>query len=236
MRIVGKRFGTAAQPVSTYSESGNQSFTVTDTYRTLWNGWLGAAPGIGSAHPTYPRAILDTRDAKQITPGYLCDVTLTYLAPEILSPDVDPEDEENPDGTPPEPGAVLPPDEYTESANDVEYPIEAHPNFASFATEANGAKFKWVPPVNGLAGYNDFTGWTTTSPFSGYLTYKVGSVTESVTKYYWGKPHSVASDVGKRSGNWLTVSGSISRRGIYWSRTINRIYSTKGWNSTVYPN
>lgn len=221
LRIVGKAFGTAQQPNDKYSELGDGSFTVTSTYRTLWDGWLGTAPGIGSAHPIYPAAILDSRDAEQINPGYLCDVTLKYKAPKT-----------EPDGEPPEPGAQLPADEYTESANDVEVPIEAHPSFASFATEENGAIFGTpIPPM--LQG--PFLGWTKDSPFSGYLTYKVGSVTESVTTYSWGKPTSVSGDVGTRSGNWLTVSGSISRRGIYWTKTIDRIYSAAGWNSTVYP-
>jgi len=218
IRIVGKAFGTVKQPRDRYSQSGDGSLTITSAYRTLWLGWLGTAPGLGSQHPTYPQAVLDSRDAQQITPGYLCDVTLTYKAPR---------QEDAPQGE------SLPPDEYTESANEIEVPIEAHPNFSSFATEANGAIFGTpIPPM----AQGPFIGWTASSPFSGYLTYKVGSVTESITSYHWAKPASVSSVVGQRSGNWLTISGSISRRGVYWTKTINRIYNAAGWNSTIYPN
>ena len=219
LRIVGQRFGSVTQPADKYSGSADGSFAVETTYRTLWHGWLEKAPSIGNAHPTYPEAKLYSRDAEQHESGYLCDVTLKYKAPTKEA------------GTP-EPGAVLPIDEYTESSNAVEVPIEAHPSFATFATEENGAIFD--PPIPPLA-QGKFSGWTADSHFAGYMSYVVGSVTESITKYYWGRPASVSDSVGDRSGKWLTVSGSISRRGIYWSRTLNREYRAVGWNSTIYP-
>jgi hypothetical protein len=196
-----------------------RQLTVESTYRTLYQGWLGNSPKHGSKHSVYPDAVLVNRDAQQITPGFLCDVTLRYQAPQQETSE-------------PEPGAKLPEDEYNESVNDMEYPIEARPNFNDFAAEENGAIFGVpVPPM--LQG--PFLGRTKNSEFSGYLTFKVGSVTESVTKYYWGRPASVYNEVGVRNGNWLTTSGSVSHRGIYWTRTINRIYSKAGCNVTIYP-
>ncbi|MBU3720743.1 MAG: hypothetical protein FGM22_08305 [Burkholderiaceae bacterium] len=220
--IIGTAFpaGGIKMAKDKVTEDARGRKTITSTYRTFYSGWFSEAPVRGTAHGVYPTAFLVEKSAAQIEPGFLCDVTLKYEEPEA------PEDSDTEGGNPPFEGATLPPDEYTESANEVEVPIEAHPNFKDFATVANGAIFSTE---------GDFKGWTKTSPFSGFLTYKVGSVTESVTKYYWGKPASVTSLVGQVEGNWLTVSGSIARRYPYWVRTINRIYSTVPWNTTIYP-
>jgi hypothetical protein len=217
LKIVGTAFPTGgiAQAKDSVSEDARGRKTIETTYRTLYADWLTNAPARGSAHPTYTNATLRERSAKQIEPGYLCEVTLIYS---------DPEPAEDGSGS----TAALPPDEYTESANEVEVPIEAHPDFATFATVGNGAIF---------SSDGDFKGWTASSPFAGYLSYKVGSVSESVSTYSWGKPASISDNVGELSGagKWLTVSGSITRRYPFWVRTINRIYSAAGWNDTIYP-
>ncbi|MFZ4597823.1 MAG: hypothetical protein ACOYNN_04185 [Terrimicrobiaceae bacterium] len=216
--ILGRPFGSGVnQAKDKYTEASSGSVTIESTYRTLWANWITTAPTRGSAHPVYPQAKLVNKTAEQITPGWLCDVTLTYEQPA-------------PEENPATDNQQLPPEEYSESANEIEMPIEAHPNFATFATEANGAMF-----TNYGTADVDFKGWTKDSPFSGYMTFKVGSVTESKTTYYWQKPSSVSTLVGTCSGHWLTVSGSIARRFPYWTRTINRIYSTVPWNTTIYP-
>jgi hypothetical protein len=218
--IIGKPFGNGVnQAKDKFSEDTAGRKTIESTYRTLWSGWLLTAPVRGSAHPSYPTATLTSKTAQQITPGYLCDVTLTYVDPDISNP--------------PTPGK-LPPNEYTESANEIEMPIEAHPDFATFATAEKGAIFDSpIPPLS----QGKFLGWTKSSPYAGYLTFKVGSITESETTYFWTKPPSCADLVGKRAGDhYLVVSGSIARRYPYWTRTINRIYSSVPWNSTIYPN
>ena len=122
---------------------------------------------------------------------------------------------------------MLPPEEYAETANAVEAPIEAHPDFATFATIANGAIY---------SPEGKFNGWTKSSPYAGYMTYRVGSVTESTTTYFWSKPESASTLIGTVSGHWRVDSGSIQRRYPYWTRTINRVWSENGWNTTVYPN
>lgn len=212
-RIVGRRFGSVTQPKDKFSEDAKGGQVISRTYRTLWAGWLLDAPSRGSKHPDYPLAKLETREAEQIEPGWLCDVTLSYVVPP-------------PDETEPEEPDQLPIPRYTQSESAIEIPIEAHPNFSSFGTEANGAIF-------GADG--DFKGWKATSAYAGFLSYKVGSVTESITTYFWSRPSGVEGFVGSVSGNWLTVSGSIQREGIYWSRTINRLYSERGWPSAIYP-
>jgi hypothetical protein len=224
LKIVGTAFPTGgiAQAKDSVSEDARGRKTIETTYRTLYADWLINAPARGTTHPVYSAATLHERRAQQIEPGYLCDVTLVYVEPE---PDIDLSGS----------SSSVPPDEYTESVNEIEVPIEAHPDFDTFATEENGAIFGAPrPPL--LQG--DFKGWTKSSPFSGYLSYKVGSVSESVSKYSFGKPVSVSDEVGELSGDgkWLTISGSITRRYPYWVRTIVRIYSKDGWNTTVYPN
>jgi hypothetical protein len=220
-KIIGQPFpaGGVKQAKDTVTEDASGRKTITTTYRTLYSTWLINAPSRGSTHPTYPDASLVGKSAQQIEPGYLCEVTLTYNEP-------DP-----PDGS--TTGGKLPQDDYVESVNDVELPIEAHPDFATFATEANGAIFAApIPPM----AQGDFKGWTKSSPFAGYMTFKAGSVTRSVTTYSWNKPASVSSAVGKKDGtNWLVVSGSVARHGAYWGRTINSIYSSVAWNTTIYP-
>lgn len=148
---------------------------------------------------------------RHVLGDWLCDVTLVYEAPA-------------PEETEPEDPDQLPEPEYSQSDSAIEIPIEAHPRFKFFATPANGAIFG--PPIPPLL-QGDFKGWTKDSPYAGFLSYKVGSVTESVTTYFWSRPPGVEGLVGTVSGNWLTVSGSIQRKGIYWARTINRLYSTK---------
>lgn len=221
IHIIGTPFpaGGIKQAKDQVTEDARGRKTITSTYRTLYSGWLVSAPTRGSVHPVYANASLVGKTAQQIEPGYLCDVVLTYEEPQ-------PEEDAS--------GRQLPPDDYVESVNDVDLPIEAHPDFATFATEANGAIFSApIPPM----AQGDFKGWTKDSPFAGYMTFKAGSVTRSVTKYSWGRPASVSVDVGKRDGaNWLVVSGSIARHGAYWGRTLNSIYSSVAWNTTIYPN
>lgn len=222
--VKGSSFGAIDQPRDRYQENSDGSFDVVRTYRTIYETWQSTKPRRQSAHPVYPDAKLETVDCEQLSEcGVLCDVTLTYKAPKT-------EDEVTEEGSdtqdPPEPGAALPPDEYTESAVDAEAPIEAHPDFATFGTVENGAIFD----ENGL-----FRGWEADSAFSGQLTYKAKKLTKTETKYFWAKPGSVASFVGDRSGNWLCVSGSIARRGVYWTRSLNWEYNAAGWNTTIYP-
>ena len=142
-------------------------------------------PMFGSKHPVCKDAVLAIPEAQQITPGFLCDVTLNYQAPPKAA-------------SKPEPGAVLPPDEYIEGVNDVEFSIEQHLNFGTSATEASGAIFASpIPPML----HGRFLGWTKNRPFAGYMSFKVGSVTESITNYFWSKPGSVSGVVGQRGGH-----------------------------------
>lgn len=211
-RIVGRAFGTVDQPRETFTENAKGEQIIKRVYRTLFIDWLNTSPNRGSAHPTYPEAKLEQKDAAKIDPGWLCDVTLTYKKPA-------------PESVTPESGAQLPIPRYSEVVSEGTAPIEQHPNFADFATDANGAIFD----TDGK-----FTGWKTDSPYVGYLTYETGSVTDSTTTYFWGPPASVSTLIGAVSGNWRTCSGSIQREGIYWSRTINRKHNPNGWPSPIY--
>ncbi|MEI6036045.1 MAG: hypothetical protein WCS65_17400 [Verrucomicrobiae bacterium] len=212
-KIIGTSFGNGiAQASDVYSEDERGRITVTSTYRTLWANWITSAPARGTAHAVYTTATLTTRECKKIEPGFLCDVTLTYISPTsdaAIST-----------------SQPLPPDEYQETANEVEMPIEAHPDFVNMATPENGVIWNET---------GDFKGWQAWSPFAGYMTFKVGSISESTTQYSWSKPSSVTGLIGTRAGNWLTIGGGIARRYPYWTRTITRLYSSIPWNSTIYP-
>ena len=226
--IIGSAFGGGVpQAKSSYQQNQLGEITITVEYRALWANWITTAPSLGSPHPDTDTCCLTGRDAKQILPGFLCDVTLTYSTPAgtaITPPTIGGSN----------PANSLPPDDYTETANEVEMPIEAHPSFATIATKANGAIWKQTDPENNPDLWK-FTGWAKDSPYAGFLTFKVGSISESITTYSWSKPSTVTALIGTRSGHWLTIGGSISRRGAYWSRTINRLYSTIEWNSVIYP-
>ncbi len=231
-RIVGTSFGNGIeQAKNSYSEAKDGTVTVERTFRAFEQGWLAICPPRGSAHPDYPEASLIQRTAKQSSIPMLVDVTLTYESPRPA--DLAPDDPNNPNNNQGGGGGgsssylQLPPDEYSETANSVEVPIEAHPDFSTFGTVENGAIFN---------DQGKFTGWKKDSPYVGYLTYKVGSVTETVTKYYRGQPPSVSSLIGTADGgHWLTVSGSVQRRSPFWTQSITRIYSTLPWNSVIYP-
>jgi hypothetical protein len=210
--VRGAQFGRIDQPRDTFSENAQGEKIITRTYRTLWASWLQESPQRGAEHPTYPKAKLETKVARQITPGFLCDVTLTYREPA-------------PEEVTPAPGAQLPPARYSEVVSEGTVPIEQHPNFDAFATEENGAIFD---------ENKKFLGWKADSPFAGRLTYETGSVTECETRYFWGRPASVAGLINQKSGNWRIASGSIQKEGIYWSRTINRKYNPNGWPSPIY--
>jgi hypothetical protein len=210
--IRGQAFGRIDQPQDRFIENVRGERVISRTYRTLYASWLQESPSRGSAHPKYPAAKLETREARQITPGFLCDVTLTYREPA-------------PEEVTPEPGAQLPPARYSEVVSEGTVPIEQHPNFSAFATEENGAIFD---------DEDKFLGWKADSPFAGRLTYETGSVTESTTTYFWGKPSSVATLLGQVSGKWRVASGSVQKEGIYWSRTINRKYNPLGWPAAIY--
>lgn len=213
-KIIGTSVGVGIlQAKDKVSEGRDGVYTVETTFRALKTSWMSDLPARGTAHPTISAATLVERQATQSSIPWLVDVVLQYTTPPTSS---------SISGA-----GTLPPDEYTESANAVEFPIEAHPNFVSFGTVSNGAIFD---------GTGKFTGWSKYSPYAGYLTYKVPSVTESVTKYSWAQPASVSTLVGGVEGTyWLVVSGSITRRYPYWARTINRIWSSTPWNTTIYP-
>lgn len=213
-RIVGTSFGSGIlQAKNKYVEGRDGKLQIQRTFRAFESGWMAGCPARGTDHPDFPTATLVERTADPSGIPMLVDVTLTYE-------------------TPAEPsgggggGQPLPPDEYSETANSVEVPIEAHPKFKTeIGTEANGALFE--PD-------GKFKGWTKESPFAGITTYKVASVSETVTQYFWGKPASVSTLVPVRNGNWLTISGSIQRRYPFWTRSITRIWSQVPWPPQIY--
>lgn len=231
-KVVGKSFSGFTridQPQSTRSDDG-EGFSVTSVYRTLWASWYSTAPKLGSKHPQYPDATLRSRDVRQIDPGFLCDVTLNYRFDRPDEPDPnDPDFPQQNSGT-------LPPPRYAENAATFTVPIELHPAFANVSNADRGIIEKYF--ANPTEALPELTGDALdlfNRKLRGVNSYIVGSVTESVTTYYWSKPASVSEVVGQRSGNWLTISGSVQREGVYWSRTITRQFSDDGWDSTIYP-
>lgn len=213
-RIVGTAFGDGIlQAKDKFKEARDGTFTIERTFRALASSWIASCPARGTAHPDFSTATLQEREATQSSIPFLVDVTLIYERPRT--------------GTGSPSNQPLPPDEYTETSNAVEVPIEKHPDFKNFATDANGAIFE----ADGT-----FKGWKKDSEFAGYKTYLVGSVTESVTKYFWYQPPSVSTLIGSVQGNWRIASGGIARRYPYWTQTINRIWSEVAWNTTIYPN
>jgi hypothetical protein len=210
--IRGQAFGNGIlQAKNKWVENRDGSYTIERTFRALAVDWMTRCPARGSIHPSVSNAVLMARNAQQSSIPFLVDVTLTYETPKVENFT----------------GSILPPTEYSETANAVEVPIEAHPDFATFATEANGAIFD---------ADGKFKGWTKESEFSGYMTYQVGSITESVTTYFWSKPSSVSTLIGSIQGGWRVASGGIQRRYPYWARTINRVWSERPWNTTIYKN
>ena len=215
LRIIGTSFGSGVlQAKDKFKEAVNGSMTISRTFRAFKTGWITDCPARGSAHPDYASAILTERNADPSDIPGLVDVTLTYVSPATTA-------------TYPGGGTTpLPPTEYSETANSVEAPIEAHPDFATFGTVANGAIFN----TDGT-----FKGWEKTSEFAGYMTFKVPSITESTTVYFWTQPASVSTLIGGVEGEyWLVVGGSIQRRYPYWTRTLNRIWSEIPLNTTIY--
>lgn len=214
--IVGKSFGSVLQPKDKYSEAENGDVSIKRTYRTLIDSWLASAPSRGSAHPDYPLATLIEREADQLECPWLCDVTLTYRQESQ-------DDDGNENSPSPTPGAILPKVRYEDNASKIEVPITRHPKF-----------------VTDWKQYWDYAkgNWKKNAPaaLQGNLTYIVGSVEESETTYFWGKPQSISTSVGQLSGGnkWLCISGSRRREGAYWSRTLNRVYSKDGWPSLIY--
>jgi len=222
-RIVGTSFGSGIlQAKNKYSEGRNGQLVIERTFRAFEDGWIAGCPQRGSAHPDMANATLVQRSAQASSIPMLVDVTLTYETPA--------------NNDPPATDQPLPPDEYSESANAVEAPIEAHPNFSKtyndnppFGTVENGALFNEK---------GKFDGWATWSEYAGISTYKVASVTETYTKYFWTKPESVSTLIGYTDDlepNWLIISGSIQRRYPYWTRSITRIWSANPWPSAIYP-
>ena len=216
LRIIGTAFGDGIlQAKDNFKESVNGSMQINRTFRAFKSGWIAGCPARGSVHPDFSTAVLTERSAEPSRIPGLVDVTLMYVSPATTA--VYPGG-----GTTP-----LPPDEYAETANSVEAPIESHPDFLTFATDANGAIFN----ADGT-----FKEWKKDSPFAGFRTYKVPSITESTTIYSWGQPSSVSTLIGGVEGDhWLVISGSIQRRYPYWTRTLNRIWSEIPWNTTIYP-
>ena len=219
LRIIGTSFGSGVlQAKDKFKEAVNGSMTISRTFRAFKTGWIADCPARGSAHPDYASAILTERNADPSDIPGLVDVTLTYVSPATTS-------------TYPGGGTTpLPPTEYSETANSVEAPIEAHPDFHTFANSVNGAIFE-----RNKTGGLIFKGWAPWSGFSGMMTYKVPSITESTTVYFWTQPASVSTLIGGVEGAyWLVVGGSIQRRYPYWTRTLNRIWSETPWNTTIY--
>lgn len=210
--IIGTAFGNGiSQAKNKFKEGRDGTLVIESTFRALASSWITSCPARGTAHPQFSDATLQEREATQSSVPFLVDVSLIYERPRSSGGSASTQQ--------------LPPDEYSETANAVEVPIEAHPDFKDFATEANGAIFEG----------DKFKGWKKDSEFSGYMTYQVASVTESVTKYFWAQPSSVSALIGSVQGNWRIASGAIARRYPYWTQTINRIWSEREWNTTIYP-
>jgi hypothetical protein len=222
-RIVGTSFGSGIlQAKNKYVESRDGKLQILRTFRAFEDGWIAGCPARGTAHPDFADATLVERTADPSSIPMLVDVTLTYETP--------------PSNDDPATSQPLPPDEYSETANSVEAPIEAHPGFYNtyrgnppFGTVENGALWN---------AEGKFIGWTKESPYAGILTYKVASVSETWTKYFWDKPDSVSTLIGytdEIEPNWLIISGGIQRRYPYWTRSITRIWSETAWPAVIYP-
>lgn len=210
VKIIGVPFGTFKQPAEEMSEAKDGSQVIKVRYRTLWDSWLTNVPLRGALHPQFPKAVLTDRVAKQLRPPYICSVELTYKAPPT-----DPEGQ-------PDPAAQLPVPRYEETNSYVEYAIQKHPNWPNWEQYWDYGRDDWIV----LAPLY----------LQGVKTYIVGSVTESETTYHWGRPQSVSTVVNQISGggHWMVISGSIRREGLYWSRTLNRIYSKTPFPSQIY--
>lgn len=231
---VGGAYGTFLQPKSKRTDTPD-GYVITDVYRALWSEWESTAPAIGSDHPLRPWATLQSRDASQIEPGILCEVTLTY---EYTRGDAGSGEDGGGDDRPSDAPGRLPANQYAENAASLTIPIEQHPYFAAVSA-ADRRKIlhyfsdpdpKNAPILTGvaeslylfkLAGVND---------------YIVASVTETKTSYSWSKPSSVSGDVGTVDGSrkWLTISGGIFQQGNYWVKQITRQYSARGWEDHIY--
>lgn len=225
-------FDRVDQAKSTRSDD-ETGFSAIIVYRELWSSWLSSAPKLGSTHPKYRDATLRTRDAAQIEPGFLCEVTLTYRydRPEEGS------DDGRPGGSTPPDGGRLPSPRYEEDVASTSIPIEAHPKYSGLTNSERTKIAKWVASPSEENIPTDL-GTLAEELFdyikTGFRTFIVPSVTETITTYSWGKPSSVSESIGNVSGNWLILTGSIRREGIYWSKTITRQWSASGWPD-LYP-
>ena len=238
MRIVGKGFRDApvAMALEEYEDSSDGTSRCERTLRTYHNGWREQVPSRGAVHPVYTNLVLTRRKMKQLTCGFLCDVTMFY---ERLRSGAGAgggiETGEGSTAFAPPPDSALPPPRYAETNSQVEIAIEAHPRYAELTTTQRQAieialRDKTDPDLDGraLELYLFLLKGTTN-----YIT---GSVLAQETTYSWGRPPSLRDVVGQLSGDkhWLTVSGAMQQEGICWSRTISRLFSATEWPPELY--
>ena len=208
------------QPRSVMTETAT-GFTIKTNFRSLYTGWQALAPAIGSAFPTspYTDATLRTREVKQLDPSFLCDVDLTYVY----------EDQNYAGGAGP-----LPTQQYSENASTITVPIEQNPYYKD-VTDIDRSKIAefFASPKSTLLVFTDTLAQSLfDKKLKGENHYLVPSVTEQIVTFSWGQPTSVSTEIGTldASKKWLTISGSIQKSGLYWSRTIVNQFSAAGWD------
>lgn len=242
VRIVGKDFGDLRRPLDEVSESEDGVLTIIRRLRTRYSGWMARVPARGHVHPDYPFAMLVERKAKQIPP-MLADVELTYRSPKLTLKFPDANDPGNEDDNTDDPGKnnpnVLPEDQFEQTASKEEIPIEMHPRYAGVSIDdlkrirdvLDGRVSIAESGINNQSALEllDFK-------MRGQNSVVVGSVTEAITKFSFGRPRGVEDVIGTLSenGRLLTISGAVRQQGAYWTRTLIKQRSKVAWPSEFY--
>ena len=206
-------------------ENGAQEATC--TFHCAWREVLRLKPRKNqSTHPDFNNMICSGSRARKIKGQEVAEVVATYTG-SINA-------EETGSG-----GAGDDPIEELQNVTSTE-PIETHPDFRTFATAENGAKFDSEGLFQGF-GEPDAGG----ENFEGITDYYVPRTTFSRTVVQRTKPDAITSmaAIDTPSGaptlpdgrTWLKVVDGWRRNGGYYEITQEWLSSSEGgWNTTIY--
>ena len=186
---------------------------ITRIYRALYATWTRYAPGVGSSHPLYPYCLFTSGTARQIVPGFLCDVTLKY-------------EQQQPNIEQPPPTAV------SESGSVIEEDIRNHPDFkTTFKQYWDEDKLEFITSApDYLRGVTKYIVGSSTVTVTKYTASEPSGVQDDL-----GTVQTPGYGYG-RNGHYLVVSGSKNKQGIWWARTLVYQYSSLLVPTQIYHN
>jgi hypothetical protein len=224
--VVGQDWvAPVAQAKSEWSMDANGDKVVV-YYRDVWPGWRGRVPVVNTPWGLSPYLLCVSAIARQIEPGFLCEVEVTFQQQIASGP--------------------TPDTQVTQNASAVRESITKHPNFTAtgfnwqqwWNTGTNQFDPNWVfipnaAPIPDMPSY-----------LIGLTDYDVGSLTTTVTDYFASDPGSIEGLVGKLGfppdadgapDTYLCISGAKGRSGQWYTRSLVYQYSVTPLSEDVYP-